>query len=97
LHIIQQHLHYPSFQVQSYTHLTIHAWNTQEEGANSFDCEYNEELHGYFVRAEPIASLLLIDPKASWNQELENVYLISCENRGSYQHYEYELRPDYYP
>jgi hypothetical protein len=82
----------------AHTPLTVHAWNTDKEGTNnSFDCEYNDELHGYFVRAEAIASLLLIDPKATWNQELENVYLVSCENRDNYQHYEYELRPDCYP
>lgn len=55
---------------------------------------YNEKLQQYFKRAEPIVSLLLIDPKARWNQELENVFLIKCENRDDYQHYEYELRPD---
>jgi hypothetical protein len=77
--------------------LTVHAWNTDREGTNSFDCEYNDELHGYFARAEAIPSLLLIDPKATWNQELENVYLVSCENIDNYQHYEYELRPDCYP
>lgn len=73
--------------------ITIHAWNTEKDN-NSFDCEYNEKLHGYFMSAEPIASLLLIDPKAKWNHELENVFLIKCENRNDYQHYEYELRPD---
>src|SRR5688500_12977546 len=80
------------FQVR-HTNLTIHAWNTDNEGSNSFDCEYNDELYGFFVRAEAIPSLLLIDPKATWNQELENVYLIRCESRDNYQHYEYELRP----
>lgn len=73
--------------------ITIHAWNTEKDN-NSFDCEYNEKLQQYFMRTEPIASLLLIDPKARWNQELENVFLIKCENRDDYQHYEYELRPD---
>jgi hypothetical protein len=86
-----------SFFHVGHTHLTIHAWNTDKEGTNSFDCEYNDELYGYFVRAEAIPSLLLIDPKATWNQELENVYLVSCESRDNYQHYEYELRPDCYP
>jgi hypothetical protein len=67
--------------------ISIHAWNTEKDN-NSFDCEYNEKLQQYFTHAEPIASLLPID------QELENVFLIKCENRDDYQHYEYELRPD---
>jgi hypothetical protein len=73
--------------------LTIHAWNTEKDN-NSFDCEYSEELHRYFTSAQPIPTLLLIDQTATWNQELENVFLIGCENRDDYQHYEYELRPD---
>ena len=73
--------------------LTIHAWNTEKDN-NSFDCEYNEKLYRYFISVQPIPSLLLIDPKASWNQELENVFLIKCENMDDFQHYEYELRPD---
>ena len=55
---------------------------------------YNEKLQQYFMHAKPIASLLLIDPKARWNQELENVFLTRCVNKDDYQHYEYELRPD---
>ena len=73
--------------------LTIHAWNTEKDN-NSFDCKYSEELHRYFTSAQPIPTLLLIDQTATWNQELENVFLIRCENRDDYQHYEYELRPD---
>jgi hypothetical protein len=73
--------------------LTIHAWNTEKDNY-SFDCEYSEELHRYFTSAQPIPTLLLIDQTATWNQELENVFLIKCENRDDYQHYEYELRPD---
>ena len=73
--------------------LTIQAWNTEKDN-NSFDCEYNEKLYQYFMSVQPIPSLLLIDPKARWNQELENVFLIKCENRDDCQHYEYELRPD---
>jgi hypothetical protein len=44
-------------------HITIHAWDTEKDN-NCFDCEYNEKLHRYFMCAEPIASLLLIDPKS---------------------------------
>jgi hypothetical protein len=88
--------------------LTINAWNTENadgESTNSFDCDANAELYRYFLRQEPIPVLLLIDKQATWNQELENVYLISCEtvsndndgnNNNQYnrtQHYEYELRP----
>ena len=91
--------------------LTINAWNTETadgESTNSFDCDANAELYRYFLRQEPIPVLLLIDKQATWNQELENVYLISCEmasvddddsssnNNNQYnrrQHYEYELRP----
>ena len=77
---------------------TINAWNTETiegESTNSFDCEANTELHRYFLLQEPIALLLLIDKQAKWNQELENVYLISCQHiEGNCQHYEYELRPD---
>lgn len=78
--------------------LTINAWNTETiegESTNSFECEANRELHRYFLLQEPIAVLLLIDKQAKWNQELENVYLISCEHiENNCQHYEYELRPD---
>jgi hypothetical protein len=78
--------------------LTINAWNTEtiECGStNSFNCEANSELYQYFLLQEPIAVLLLIDKRAKWNQELENVYLISCEHtENNCQHYEYELRPD---
>ena len=78
--------------------LTINAWNTETiegESTNSFECEANKELHRYFLLQEPIAVLLLIDKQAKWNQELENVYLISCEDiENNCQHYEYELRPD---
>jgi len=75
----------------------INAWNTEGEGT-SFDCDSNAELYGYFVRQEPIAVLLLVDKNAKWDQELENVYLVSCQvysaGSGHYnQHYEYELRP----
>jgi hypothetical protein len=77
---------------------TINAWNTETiegESTNSFDCEANTELHRYFLLQEPIVILLLIDKQAKWNQELENVYLISCQNiENNCQHYEYELRPD---
>ena len=88
--------------------LTINACNTENadgESTNSFDCDANAELYRYFLRQEPIPVLLLIDKQATWNQELENVYLISCEivsdndegnNNNQYnrrQHYEYELRP----
>ena len=86
--------------------VTINAWNTETadgESTNSFDCNANAELYQYFLRQEPIPVLLLIDKQARWNQELENVYLISCEiisddNNSQYckQHYEYELRPDDY-
>ncbi|MDQ3836880.1 MAG: hypothetical protein M3270_08105 [Thermoproteota archaeon] len=78
--------------------LTVNAWNTETiegENTNSFECEANRELHRYFLLQEPIAVLLLIDKQAKWNQELENVYLISCEHiENNCQHYEYELRPD---
>jgi len=78
--------------------LTINAWNTETiegESTNSFECEANKELHRYFLLQEPIAVLLLIDKQAKWNQELENVYLISCEHiENNCQHYKYELRPD---
>ena len=78
--------------------LTINAWNTETiegESTNSFECQANTELHQYFLLQEPIALLLLIDKQAKWNQELENVYLISCEHiENNCQHYEYELRPD---
>ncbi len=62
--------------------LTIHAWKAEDN--NSFDCEYNEKLHRYFISAKAISSLILVDPKARWNQELENVFLIQCENRNDY-------------
>ena len=78
--------------------LTINAWNTETiegESTNSFECEANTELHRYFLLQEPIALLLLVDKQAKWNQELENVYLISCEYiENNCQHYEYQLRPD---
>jgi len=78
--------------------LTINAWNTETiegESTNSFECVANRELHRYFLLQEPIEVLLLIDKQAKWNQELENVYLISCEHiENNCQHYEYELRPD---
>jgi hypothetical protein len=78
--------------------LTINARNTETiegESTNSFECEANRELYRYFLLQEPISILLLIDKQAKWNQELENVYLISCKNiENNYQHYEYELRPD---
>lgn len=78
--------------------LTVNAWNSDGEGAN-FDCEINSQLYGYFIRQEPIAVLLLVDPRARWQQELENVYLVSCQviddgHGHYYQHYEYEMRPD---
>jgi hypothetical protein len=77
---------------------TINAWNTETiegESTNSFECEANTELHRYFLLQEPIALLLLIDKQAKWNQELENVYLVSCKHiENNCQHYEYELRPD---
>ena len=78
--------------------LAINAWNTEnkDESANSFDCNANPELYRYFLRQEPIPVLLLIDKQAKWNQELENVYLVSCSHIDdtNYEHYEYELRPD---
>ena len=78
--------------------LTINAWNTETiegESTNSFECETNTELHRYFLLQEPIALLLVIDKQAKWNQELENVYLVSCKHiENNCQHYEYELRPD---
>jgi hypothetical protein len=78
--------------------LTINAWNTETrdgESTNSFNCEANSELYQYFLLQEPIAVLLLIDKQAKWNQELENVFLLSCEQTdNNTQHYEYELRPD---
>ncbi len=78
--------------------VTINAWNTETiegESTNSFECEANTELYRYFLSQEPIAVLLLIDKQAKWNQELENVYLVSCEYiENNCQHYEYELRPD---
>jgi hypothetical protein len=80
--------------------LKIEAWNTQGEDT-TFDCDLNQELYGYFIRQEPIAVLLLIDKRAKLNQELENVYMVSCETihddiGRDYQHYHYELRPDDY-
>jgi len=80
--------------------LKIEAWNTQGEDT-TFDCDSNQELYGYFIRQEPIAVLLLIDKRAKLNQELENVYMSSCETihdaiGRDYQHYHYELRPDDY-
>jgi hypothetical protein len=77
--------------------LAINAWNTENknESTNSFDCKINPELYQYFLRQEPIPVLLLIDKQAKWNQELENVYLVSCKAHDkNYEHYEYELRPD---
>jgi hypothetical protein len=78
--------------------LTINAWNTETiegESTNSFNCEANLELYQYFLLQEPIAVLFLIDKQAKWNQELENVYLISCEHtENNCQRYEYELRPE---
>ena len=82
--------------------LTVNAWNTEPtegESNSSFDCKANAELYQYFLLQEPIPVLLLIDKQAKWNQELENVYLLTCkvsdDSHGhSEQHYEYELRPD---
>lgn len=81
--------------------ITVTAWNTEKEyqGTCSFDCEPNAALYRHFLRQEPIPVLLLVDKGAKWNQELENVYLVSCRifsnAKGHYtQHYEYELRPD---
>jgi hypothetical protein len=80
---------------------TIRAWNTgnsQAQTTSSFDCKPNAVLYQYFLRQEPIPVLLLVDESARWNQQLENVYLVSCRifsDEGHYsQHYEYELRPD---
>jgi hypothetical protein len=73
--------------------LAVDAWNT-EGGTNSFDCRVNPELYRYFVRQEPIPVLLLIDKDADWNQELENVYLVSRRSDGPVEHYVYELRPE---
>jgi hypothetical protein len=78
--------------------LAISAWNTEnlDQDVTSFDCDTNPELYQYFLRQEPIPVLLLIDKQAKWNQELENVYLVSCSHIDytNYDHYEYELRPD---
>jgi hypothetical protein len=79
--------------------ITVIAWNTEGQSRSSFDCEPNAVLYRYFLRQEPVPVLLLVDEKARWNQELENVYLVSCQifsdAGGRYsQHYEYELRPD---
>ena len=78
--------------------LTIDALNTETtegESTGSFDCEANAELYQYFLRQEPITVLLLVDKQAKWNQELENVYLVSCSqvDDTSSQHYDYELQP----
>jgi len=82
----------------AHSSITINAWNTETiegESANSFDCEANAELYQYFLRQEPITVLLLVDKQAKWNQELENVYLVSCRqvDDTSCQHYDYELQP----
>jgi hypothetical protein len=78
--------------------LTVNAWSTETmegESTNSFNCEANSVLYRYFLLQEPIAVLLLVDKHAKWNQELENVYLTSCEQtENNCQHYQYELRPD---
>jgi hypothetical protein len=81
--------------------ITVIAWNSEIEYQDtcSFDCEPNAALYQHFLRQEPIPVLLLVDNGAKWNQELENVYLVSCRifsnAKGHYiQHYEYELRPD---
>lgn len=78
--------------------ITVVAWNIEGQGT-SFDCDSNPVLYRYFQKQEPIPVLLLVDDKARWNQELENVYLVSCQifwdsqgRKG--EHYEYELRPD---
>lgn len=78
--------------------LAVDAWNT-DEGTSSFDCKANAELYRYFLRQEPIPVLLLIDKHAEWNQELENVYLVSRIQIDdmNYEHYVYELRPDCEP
>ncbi|MEW6603705.1 MAG: hypothetical protein AB1351_03320 [Thermoproteota archaeon] len=78
--------------------ITVMAWNTEGQGTN-FDCEPNPLLYRYFQSQEPIPLLLLVDNKARWNQELENVYLVSCQifwdaQGHKSEHYEYELRPD---
>jgi hypothetical protein len=78
--------------------VVINAWNTETkegESTNSFECEANTELYRYFLLQEPIPVLLLVDKQARWDQELENVYLISCEYiENNCQRYKYELRPD---
>jgi hypothetical protein len=80
--------------------ITINARNIETvegESTNSFECEGNNKLYQYFLLEEPIAVLILIDKHAEWNQELENVYLISCKDiENNCQRYEYELRPDDY-
>ncbi len=65
-------------------------------GGSGFDCEINPEIYEYFLWQEAIPVLLLIVRGAEWDQELENVYLVSCSriNNTNHQHYEYELRPD---
>jgi hypothetical protein len=78
--------------------LTVVAWNTEGQ-STTFDCEPNPVLYRYFQSQEPIPVLLLVDEKARWNQELENVYLVSCQmlqdaKGHDSQHYEYELVPD---
>ncbi len=78
--------------------IIINSWNIETaegESTNSFECEANRKLYQYFLSQEPIAVLILIDKRAKWNQELENVYLISCKDtENNCQCYEYELRPD---
>jgi hypothetical protein len=75
--------------------IAVDAWNT-DEGSSSFDCKANTELFQYFVRQEPVPVLLLVDRDAEWDQELENVYLVSRSkvDGADSEHYEYELRPD---
>lgn len=74
--------------------IAVDAWNTED--ASSFDCKTSAELYQYFVRQEPVPVLLLVDRDAEWDQELENVYLVSRSkvDGADSEHYEYELRPD---
>lgn len=78
--------------------ITVTAWNTEGQ-SNSFDCNPSAALYRHFLQGDTIPVLLLVDKGAKWNQELENVHLVSCQifsdaaGRSS-QHYEYELLPD---
>lgn len=59
--------------------LTVIARNTEGQRSLGFDCDPNPLLYRYFQKQEPIPVLLLVDDKAKWDQELENVYLVSWQ------------------